>query len=316
MANYVVGVDLGGTQVRAALVDREGMIHAREKTLTLPEEGLEAVLGRIYQCATRVMQSVAPEDIQGIGIGAPGPLNPWTGVILEAPNLGGWHHVPLAHLVEEHFELPTRLGNDANLAALAERRFGAGRGSTDMIYMTISTGIGGGIIVDEELLLGARGLAGEIGHQTIEASGPRCNCGNTGCLEVLASGPAIARRTVERLRGGAASIIPALVDGDLDKITAAHVSEAASGGDSLATEMLRLAGFYIGVGIVNLIHIFNPELFVIGGGVSKSGDLLFDAIRQVVNERTMISMREGVRIVPASLGDDVGLLGAACLLLS
>jgi glucokinase len=184
-----------------------------------------------------------------------------------------------------------------------------------MIYMTVSTGIGGGIIADGELLLGSAGLAGEIGHQTIEAEGPQCNCGNVGCLEALASGPAIARRTVESLRSGSSSTIPTLVDGDLDRITAAHVSQAASQGDALAQEMLKVAGFYIGVGIVNLIHIFNPELFVIGGGVSKSGDILFEAIRQVVRERAMASIQEGVRIVPASLGDDVGLLGAACLLL-
>jgi glucokinase len=315
MGEYVVSVDLGGTQIRAALVDSAGVIHSRESTLTRPEEGQEAVLNRIYGCASNVMGAVPTEDVRGIGIGAPGPLNPWTGVILEAPNLIDWYDVPLADLVEERFELPTRLGNDANLAALAEWRFGAGQGATNMIYMTVSTGIGGGIIADGELLLGSDGLAGEIGHQTIEARGPQCNCGNVGCLEALASGPAIARRTVERLRSGSSSTVPTLVGGNLDRLTAAHVSQAASQGDALAQEMLRVAGFYVGVGIVNLIHIFNSELFVIGGGVSKSGDILFEAIRQVVRERAMASMQERVRIVPASLGDDVVLLGAACLLL-
>jgi len=316
MSEYVVSVDLGGTQVRAALVDTTGRVHARESTLTRSEEGQAAVLNRIFECTSKVIGSLPKDEIRGIGIGAPGPLNPWTGVVTEAANLSGWYDVPLAHIVEERFELPTLLGNDANVAALAERRFGAAQGTANMIYMTVSTGIGGGIIVDGELLLGADGLAGEVGHQTIEVNGLQCNCGNTGCLETLAAGPAIARRTVERLQAGAESIIPKLVNGDLSKVTAAVVSKAASEGDALAIEMLRIAGFYIGVGIVNLIHLFNPELFVIGGGVSKAGEFLFEPIRQTVSERAMESMQSGVRILPAALGDDVVLLGAACLFLS
>jgi len=316
MSDYVLGVDLGGTQIRAALVDMSGQIRTRSNALTQAEEGQEAVLDRIFQCVAQAMGSTPKDQIRGIGIGAPGPLNPWTGVVEEAANLPGWHDVPLAHMVEERFELPTLLGNDANVAALAKRRFGAGQGTANLIYMTVSTGIGGGIIVDGELLLGAAGLAGEVGHQTIDVNGPPCNCGNTGCLEVLAAGPAIARRTVERLREGATSVIPDLVNGEMDQVSAAVVSKAALEGDSLAVEMLRIAGFYIGVGIVNLIHLFNPELIVIGGGVSKAGDLLFDPIRSTVNERAMTSMQQGVRIVPAALGDDVGLLGAACLFLA
>ena len=316
MGDYVLSVDLGGTQIRAALIDATGAIHARESTLTRSEEGQYAVVNRIFECLSEVMGSLPKDEIRGIGIGAPGPLNPWTGIITEAANLAGWYDVPLAHIVEERFELPTLLGNDCNVAALAERRFGAAQGTTNMIYMTVGTGIGGGIVIDGELLLGASGLAGEIGHQSIEVNGPQCNCGNTGCLEALAAGPAIARRTVERLETGAASIIPELVNGDLDKVTAVVVSKAASKGDALAIEMLRLAGFYIGVGIVNLIHLFNTELIVIGGGVSKAGEFLFDPIRQTVSERAMGSMQKGVRILPAALGDDVGLLGAACLFLA
>lgn len=315
MGDYVVSVDLGGTQVRAALVDATGKIHARSNTSTRSEEGQDAVIDRIFECISEVMGSMPKDEIRGIAIGAPGPLNPWTGVITEAANLSGWYDVPLVHIIEERFEMPTLLGNDANVAALAERRFGAAQGTANMIYMTVSTGIGGGIIVEGELLLGSDGLAGEVGHQTIDINGPSCNCGNTGCLETLAAGPAIARRTVDRLQAGAVSTIPELVKGDLDEVTAAVVSKAASGGDALAIEMLRVAGFYIGVGIVNLLHLFNPELIIIGGGVSKAGDFLFEPIRRTVSERAMDSMQSGVRILPAALGDDVVLLGAACLFL-
>jgi len=208
------------------------------------------------------------------------------------------------------------VGNDANLAALAEQRFGAGQGVSDLIYITVSTGIGGGIIADNRLLLGAQGFAAEVGHQTIEAHGPRCKCGNIGCLEALAAGPAIARCARELVRTGIGTAIADLVGGDLDKITAKVVNRAAQAGDPVAIELFRQAGFYIGVGIVNLLHLFNPSLIVIGGSVTKAGDLLFEPIRATVRERAMASYYwENTPIVPATLGDDVGLLGAVALVL-
>ncbi|HID85851.1 MAG TPA: ROK family protein [Anaerolineae bacterium] len=269
-------------------------------------------MGRIKGAIREAASSTDWAQVVGIGIGAPGPLNPWTGVIHHAPNLPGWRDVPLRDIIQEEFQMPTFLGNDANVAALAEHRFGAGQGVDDLIYMTVSTGIGGGVIVGGQLLLGADGLAGEVGHMTLEPHGPRCNCGNIGCLEALAAGPAIARDARQRIEEGARTAIVDLVGGDLSQVTAKVVGQAAQEGDELAIELIRRAGFYIGVGIVNLIHLFNPRLFVIGGGVSKVGDLLFDPIRAVVRERAMPAMRE-VRIVPATLGDDVGLLGAVAL---
>jgi glucokinase len=316
VGKLIVGVDLGGTQIRAALADEEGRILRRTSCLTLAEEGLEPVMGRIEGAIYGVMGSTDRGQVQGIGIVAPGPSDPWKGIIMKAPNLSGWKNVPLKDLVEEEFRLPVFVGNDANLAALAEQRFGAGRGIADLIYITVSTGIGGGIIADNRLLLGAQGFAAEVGHQTVEAHGPRCNCGNIGCLEALAAGPAIARHARELIRDGAETAITNLVGDDLDKITAKEVNRAAQAGDPVAIEIFCQAGFYIGVGIVNLLHLFNPSLIIIGGSVAKAGDLLFEPIRATVRERAMASYYwEHTPIVPATLGDDVGLLGAVALVL-
>ncbi len=312
----IVGVDLGGTQIRAALADGEGSILRRTSCLTLAEEGPQPVMGRIKGAIYEVLVATDREQVQGIGVAAPGPLDPWKGIIMDAPNLPGWREVPLKALMEEEFGLPVVVGNDANLAALAEQRFGAGQGVADMIYITVSTGIGGGIIADTRLLLGAQGFAGEVGHQTIEAHGPRCNCGNVGCLEALAAGPAIARRARELIRNGAETAITELVGDDLDKITAREVNQAAQAGDPIAIGIFRQAGFYIGVGIVNLLHLFNPSLIVIGGSVAKAGEFLFEPIRATVRERAMASYYwENTPIVPATLGDDVALLGAVALVL-
>lgn len=312
----IIGVDLGGTQIRAALADEEGRILRRTSCLTLAKERLEPVIGRIEGAIYEVMGSTDRGQVQGIGVVAPGPLDPWKGIIMDAPNLPGWKNVPLKDLMGEEFGLPVFVGNDANLAALAEQRFGAGQGVADLIYITVSTGIGGGIIAHNRLLLGAQGFAAEVGHQTIEAHGPRCNCGNIGCLEALAAGPAIARRARELIKDGTETAITELVGGDLDRITAKEVNQAAQAGDPMAIEIFRQAGFYIGIGVVNLLHILNPSLIVIGGSVAKAGDLLFEPIRATVRERAMGSYYwENTPILPATLGDDVGLLGAVALVL-
>jgi glucokinase len=312
----IVGVDLGGTQIRAALTDEEGSILRRISCPTLADEGLKPVMGRIKGAIYGVMGAIERKQLRGIGIVAPGPVALREGIVRGAPNLPGWKNVPLKALMEEEFGLPAVVGNDANLAALAEQRFGAGQGVADLIYITVSTGIGGGIIADNRLLLGAEGMAGEVGHQTIEAHGPRCKCGNIGCLEALAAGPAIARCARELVKTGIGMAIADLVGGDLDKITAKVVNQAAQAGDPVAIELFRQAGFYIGVGIVNLLHLFNPGLIVIGGGVAQAGALLFEPIRATVRERAMASCYwENTPIVPATLGDDVGLLGAVALVL-
>ncbi len=312
MADLYVGVDLGGTRVRAALGEKSGKLLKQQAHPSLAAQGPEAVMTRIVHTIHEVVDDWS--RVRGIGLGAPGPLDPWRGVILEAPNLPGMIDFPIKARLEAEFHLPAFAGNDANLAALAEHRYGAGQGVKHMVYITISTGIGGGIIADNKLYLGWRGFAGEVGHQTLEAHGPRCNCGNIGCLEVLASGPAIARQAREALAAGRDSSMRQMVSDDLDKLSTAMVTQAAGAGDKLALELLERAGSYIGLGIVNLLHEFDTELFVLGGGVALNAwDWIYPSMIATLDEYAMPSMRRGVRIAQAGLGDDVGLIGAIAL---
>ncbi|MDQ4078887.1 MAG: ROK family protein, partial [Chloroflexota bacterium] len=225
------------------------------------------------------------------------------------PNLPGWQNVALADELGERVSLPVWIGNDANLAALAEHRYGAGRGFNHLIYLTISTGIGSGFIVNDEMLLGAQGMAAEAGHVQIVPDGPICGCGNRGCVEALASGPNIAQEARARLRRGIPSSLSSLDHNPTPK----DIVQAAREGDEMALDVLRQAGGYIGMAIANLVHLFNPQRIVIGGGVSNAGSLLFDPIRDTANERVMAGYQGTFDIVPAALGDNVGLLGAAAL---
>jgi glucokinase len=316
MADLIVAVDLGGTLIRTAQMDRKGHIFARVREPIHANRGREYTLPAVIDAIRRVLPTDR-DRLAAVGICVPGPLDPWKGIIINLTNIPGWEMLPFRDILSDEFGVPVWLGNDANVAALAEQRFGAARGLSDVIYITVSTGIGGGIIVDNRLLLGAQGLGAEIGHMTIEVDGPRCRCGNIGCLEILANGPAIARDAAAAVRAGRASLLPELSGGDLDRITARLVNEAAQRGDSLAIEILNRAGFYLGVGVVNLMHIFNPAMFVIGGGVTKAGNLLFGPMRETVQQRAMRpAYWENCPIVRADLGDDVGLLGALALVLS
>ena len=313
MPPYVLAVDLGGTQIRAALMDSGGQIYRRVANLTLAHEGLEPVLERIYQTMCQTLEGTNPEDVTAIGVGAPGPLNPNTGIIMEAPNLPGWFNVPLRTMVSERFGRPTFIGNDANLAALAEYTYGAGRGVSDLVYLTISTGIGSGVIADGRLLLGASGLAAEAGHCVVDPNGPPCSCGRPGHLEAFAAGPAITRDVVTRLKAGKKSRLIKMTGGDLSKIDTRLIGEAARAGDKLAINAFHRAGHYLGIGIANLLHTFNPHMVVLGGSVTKAGELLFEPMRETIKELALPQYVEGLAIVPAALGDDVGLLGAAAL---
>lgn len=335
MDDLSVAVDLGGTNIRAALCDASGRILKQTARPTLAPEGPEAVFARIVASIREVVvasvrrsdstEGVALEEgerlrddwsrVRVIGLGSPGPLDARRGVILEARNLAGMTNFPMKARLEAEFHVPAFIGHDAKLAALAEHRYGAGRGVQHMIYMTISTGIGGGIIADGKVFLGWRGFAGEVGHQTLEPRGPRCTCGNTGDLEALASGPAILRDARAALGAGRDSTMRGMVGGDLDRLTGAMVTQAARAGDALAQELLNRAGSYIGIGIANLLTDFDTELFVLGGSVAEHAwDFLYPAMIAELG-RTLPSTREGVRIVQAQLGNEVGLLGAAALAL-
>ncbi|GIV95572.1 MAG: glucokinase [Herpetosiphonaceae bacterium] len=309
---YVIGVDLGGTHLRGALIDERGTILSHVRTATLASEGPQAVIGRIADVIEQVRRD-APGPIKGVGVGAPGPVDPEAGMVIVAPNMPGWEHIPLCSLVQERVQLPVVIGNDANAAALAEWLFGAGKGLRNLIYVTISTGIGGGIIAEGRLLLGRRGLAAEVGHMVIQADGPRCGCGNLGCWEVMASGTALARMALDALMSSDRSSLLRDIAAR-GRLTAADVTTAAQKGDALARELLAQEGTYIGIGIVSLLHLFSPDIVILGGGVTNSGELIFAPMRQAIAERAIPGYRT-VPIVTTSLGDEVGVLGAAALVL-
>jgi glucokinase len=314
MKKWVVGLDLGGTQIRALRTDLDGAKAARAQQLTEAKQGTERVLDRIQEMIAAVLEGVDRDDVLGIGIGAPGPIDR-NGRVYDPPNLPGWDSgVSLTEKIAGEFNLPTYAGNDANVAALGERRFGSGKGLQDLIYMTISTGIGGGIISAGKLLTGWRGFAAEIGHQTLEPDGPLCGCGRPGHLEALASGTAIARDAQAALQSGSSSIMTGMAD-SIQEITAETVTLAAKQGDSLAIELIERAAFYIGLGLVNLIHTLEPQAILLGGGVSQAGELLMDQIQQTVRERVMSEIYNEVELRFASLGDEIGLYGAIALVM-
>ena len=308
MPKQIIAVDLGGTQIRAARCDRKLKLLQRENTLTLADEGLRPTLARIQDYIHKVMPA-SKDDVLGIGISSPGPLNPNSGVIIAPPNLRGWRNVPLAEIIQAEFGLPVYIGNDANAAALAEASKGAAQGCRHVVYITISTGIGGGVICDGRLLLGHEGLGAEVGHIPLIAAS-----GKVSSLELEAAGPAIARQVKQRIQKGETSLVTELAQGDLCRIEAKTVSQAAAQGDRVASEQMTYAGRMLGLGIVTMLHLFNPQIVVLGGGVAKSGDLLFRPMRQAINDHALDEAYTAqLTITEAALGDDVALVGAAAL---
>ncbi len=313
---YIVGVDLGGTNivVGAAPLDGREMCAVRTEP-TCAEEGADAVTARIVRMVeetiaeTMTEHGISRSQFAGVGIGAPGPLDRETGIVLITPNLG-WTNFPLRDRVSAAVGLPAALDNDANCATLGEWWIGAARGSQHVIGLTIGTGIGGGLVLDGRLYHGATGIAAELGHISIEANGRKCNCGNYGCLEAYASGPAIATRAREALGGGESSLLPGMVQGDLTRITAQTVYEAAENGDGLARDVVRDTAQFLGVGIANLLNIFNPEVVVIAGGVTRAGDALFEPLRAEVRRRAFKPAVAVCRIVPGELPGTAGVAGA------
>lgn len=310
--SLVLGVDLGGSKILTVVADSNGKILSRDQIVTPAAGGHEVVIGAILESAGRALEGakMTITELDAIGVGAPGILNPETGILFTSPNLPGWHNVPLRDIIERDLGKKTFLLNDANAAALGELHFGAGRGSSHFIYITISTGIGGGIIINGNLYTGACGTAGEVGHMTINDKGLLCNCGNRGCWETLASGTAMAREARCRIKEGAESSILDYAGGDIEKVTAEAVNIAAEHGDDLADELIARTGYYIGVGLANLINIFNPERIVIGGGLSQIGDRLLEPAYRVAEKRAYKEAYRAVRFALAELEGDSGVLGA------
>ena len=302
----IIAVDVGGTHMRAASYAAEGLnpvMHERIRTLATEPGGFERLVS--------VIEKIWPknESVDGIGIASPGPLDPHTGFLLAPPNNPEWHNFPLAPKLSAHFGVQAFLDNDANLAALAEYRFGAGKGHHDVLFLTVSTGIGGGVIIADRLLQGYHGLAAELGHCIIDPEGPICSCGYYGHLESFSSGPAIVRYVLGELEAGAAS---SLKRGE--SFGPKEIAEAAQQGDALAARAYVRAGEYLGIGVASFLHAFDPSIVIFGGGVSSVGPLLFDPFhvslkKHVFHPRYL----EGLSVTTAALGDDAGLLGARAL---
>lgn len=318
---YLIGVDLGGTNIVVGAMPADGhAVHAVRSEPTRAHEGADAITARIARLIEEVIAQTGAEtgarrdDFRGVGIGAPGPLDRATGVVLITPNLG-WHDYPLRDRVSTAVGLPAALDNDANCATLGEWWIGAARGARHAIGITIGTGIGGGLILNGALYHGASGVAGEIGHTSIETNGRRCNCGNYGCLEAYASGTAIATRAREALQGGETSRLSDLVDGALDRITAQTVYQAAELGDSVALHVVRDTARFLGTGIANLLNIFNPDVVVVAGGVTQAGEALFEPLRAEVRRRAFKPAVDACRIVPGVLPGTAGVAGAVAAFL-
>jgi glucokinase len=306
----IIAIDVGGTRLRAATYRQDQSKPLAQKKVETKAEELN-VLDRLF----RLIEDVLPknEPIGAIGISAPGPIDPVTGVVTNAPNIKEWRDFPLAAKLTERFGIPVYLGNDANLACLAEWKFGAGRGHHNVLYLTISTGVGGGVIINDQLLQGQNGLAAELGHTTVQADGPLCGCGLRGHLESYSSGTGIERYVMEQLKADRESVLNLRSDAG-QKISARDISKAAMYGDPLAAEAYQIAGKYLGIGVANFLHAFNPSIVIFGGGVSQSGRLLFDSFDESLKERVIHpKYLEGLVITTAELGDDSGLLGARAL---
>jgi len=312
---YVVGIDLGGTNIVAGTVAEDGSeLLGLVSEPTIPEQGADAVLTRIVKLARASMAAARGKDIAGLGIGSPGPLDTKTGVVLLTPNLG-WTNFPLRDRLATALDLPATLDNDANCAIFGEWWRGAARGANYVVGLTIGTGIGGGIVLAGEVYRGASDVAGEIGHMSIDSNGRRCKCGNDGCLEAYASGPAIAARAVEGIEAGAETSLPHYVKGDLAKITAQIVYEAAHDGDEYALDVVHETAKFLGTGVANIVNIFNPEVVVICGGVTLAGEKLFAPLRGEVKRRAFKPAVDACRIVPGELTGTAGVYGAAAVFL-
>jgi glucokinase len=312
-----LGIDLGGTKILTAVTNSQGKMLSRDHSITPAQKGHEAVIQSILESAHRALEQadVAISALTAVGVGAPGLVNPETGILFTSPNLPGWRNIPLRDIVQEKLGKKTFVINDANAAALGEFYFGAAQGAHNFIYITLSTGIGGGIVIDGKIYTGAIGAAGEVGHMTIDDNGPICNCGNRGCWETLASGTALAKEAKHLIKEGVRTSILEYAEGDVEKVTAQVIHSAAEQGDSLAKELIARTGYYVGVGLANLINIFNPELIVIGGGLSNIGDMLLEPAFKTAGERAYTEAFQAVRFASAGLGRNSGVLGAAAFAL-
>lgn len=305
MGESFIGIDLGGTEIKVALVSLEGEILRRDARPTPADEGVDAVIDAMVDLASGLSRDA---DVAAVGIGAPGPMNWQTGVVFSPPNLAGWVDVPLAELMHGRLGLRCFVDNDANCACLGERWVGAGKGTETMCMLTLGTGVGGGIVVHGKLVRGADGTAGEIGHINVERDGRVCGCGSRGCLETYGSAGGMVQTALEGLESHRDS---ALAARDVSEITAQLISELARAGDAYCHAVIRDTGTWLGLGIASLVNLLNPEKVILSGGLAQAGELLFTSIRETVSTAAFDVPARRVEIVAAALGLDAGVIGAA-----
>ena len=311
---FVVGVDLGGTKILAAVFDEKHRLLAREKKSTRAELGPQAVVDRAADCVNEALAGAAlPHTaVSAVGVGVPGMIDTRRGTVLVAPNLH-WRNVPFAKLLSKRLHIPVAVVNDVEAGTMAVQHFGAGRGLQDFVCMFIGTGIGGGLVVRGEQYRGAGGMGGEIGHMVVVAYfGPKCGCGNYGCLEAVASRSAIVRRVVKAIDDGQKTIVRSLCDGDTSRIRSRILAEAYKQDDKLVREIINDASHYIGIGAANLINVLNPQAVILGGGLIEAlGNRMLPRIKKAAFAHTIAASDERVRILDSGLGDDAGILGGA-----
>jgi len=319
MGQLIIGIDVGGTKVAGGLVTLKGRLMESQVVPTNADKGFAKSYAQIVNLIERLIRGAGgKQNLCGIGICAPGPLNPKTGVVINPPNLPGWRNIELAKMLEKKFGLPAKVENDANAAGLAEVLFGAAVGFRDVFYVTVSTGIGAGIIINRKIYHGKNGVAGEGGHVSIDYRSPyRCGCGTYGCIEALAAGPGIARRARVRLEQEheLPSALRDLTHGHLEQISPLMIQQAACEGDPVAKAILDETGFYLGVWLAGMITLFDPDAIVIGGGVSQIGKPLFNKIKETIPQYTINRFAAETPVLPAKLQKNVGVCGAAAVFL-
>ncbi len=309
--DLIIGVDLGGTNVRSAVVGQDGAVTHNARLSVAGSGTSDVVIDRVVACVNQTLAECGRENVRGIGVGTPGLIIAETGTIVYAPNVPGWVNLPLQSILEERFGFPVTIENDANAAGIGEHWIGGGAGHRNMVCLTLGTGVGGAIILDNRVWRGSNGAGGEVGHITVVEDGAVCGCGAPGCLEAYASAPAIARQAREALEAGNSSILDDLCQGDRARIDAAMIASAAADGDDLAKGVMYRSATLLGIAVAGLTNLLNPELFVIGGGVMNAGSLIFDPIWEQVDRIAYKWSASILKIVPAKLGDDAGIIGAA-----
>jgi glucokinase len=310
---FAIGIDVGGTKIAAGLVNRAGEILHRYTTRAHAEQQPDVVIRAIEEAYHHLIaeSKIEVAQIEAVGLGFPGNTNGPAGIVLVSSNLPAWNHFPLRDTLSQRLGVPVVLDNDTNLGAVGEHRYGAGRGARHMCYVTFSTGYGIGIIVNNQLYVGHTGTAGELGHVVIDIGGPPCTCGKRGCIMAYACGIGISRMAYEQIDAGAETLLRDLAPATGQRISGETVAEAANRGDAVSREILRKAGYYGGAGLSMIVEILNPELIVVGGGLTRIGGLLWEAMLAGLREHTQPELWDSVRVVPWQLGDDLGIIGAA-----